>query len=505
MAEIREFVVKSAEEIRDDILRTIKNGLIDQDVASPNVGPNSDWFVIASSLGNELAVVGANAIVKCDQLMPDTATGDDLERIAALFELSKQPAAGSIGQVTIDASATSPIETGRELVDSAGLRFEVVIGGNFADDAEVLIRAIDTGYATNHAAGDVLQWVTAPPFCSDKVTVFTGGLTNGIDAEDDETLRARLYALLQTPPGAGDWEHCAEVAEESTASVQKAFVYPAIEGPATVHVAVTAAPTEDSKSRVVASATMTGNVDPYIKGKLPSHAYVVVTTVTDVNADVAIGLALPEAPTANPPGPGGGWTNGTPWPSVDGTTAYKCAVTAVSTTASFTVDAQTAPTAGVTRIAWISPYDWTLYTALVTSYTGSAGAYVVSIDNAFTGIAVGCFIWPECQNAETYVDALLAQFALMGPGEKSSNASALARGFRHPAPSNSWPYQLGPALLRSVADAGDEVLSTQFLYRTDGTTTISGSAGSLTPQVPGAVSSPPNQYVPRHIGLYRIA
>jgi uncharacterized phage protein gp47/JayE len=507
MAGIREFVVKDAIAIRDDILRTIKNGLIKQGVASPNVGPNSDWYIIATSVGNEMAVVGANAVVKAEQLMPDSATGADLERIAAIFDLEKQPAAGSIGPVVIEASADSPITTGRRLTDSAGLIYEVVIGGTYADEDSVTIRAVSKGYDTNHAEGDVLQWETAPPYCSDKVTVGEGGLVNGIDAEDDETLRARLLALLQTPPGAGNWEHVAEVAEESTSSVQKAFVYPALEGPATLHVAVAAAPTDTNKSREVASATMTGTVDPFVKGKLPTHAYVVVTTVADVEVDVAIGLSLPEAATANPPGPGGGWTNGTPWPAPDGTSSYIASVLTVTSTTQFSVFTDTAPTANVSRIMWLSPYDWTLYSALVTSYTAPSGpgaGYEITIDTAFPDIAVGCYVWPECQNAQTYIDELLAEFALMGPGEKTSNASALVRGFRHPTTGGGWAYKLGPAMLRAVTNAGDEVLAAQFLYRTDGTTTALGSSGTLTPQVPGSVSNPPNIFTPRHIGFYRI-
>lgn len=505
MASLNEFVVKDAIAIRDDILRTIKNGLVKQGVASPMVGPNSDWFIIATALGNELAVVGANAIVKADQQMPDSAIGDDLKRIATLLDLEKQKAAGSIGNVTITASAISPIVTGAQLTDAAGLRYEVTAGGNYATAASVPIRAVDKGFATNHAAGDTLRWVSAPAFCDEKVTVAKGGLVNGIDAEDDEVLRARVLAVFQNPPGAGNWEHVAELAEESTASVQKAFVCPAIQGPSTVHVAVVAAPTTSNKSRVVATATMNGTVTPFVTGKLPTHAHVVVTTVSDVNTDVAIGLSLPEAPTASPPGLGGGWTNGTPWPSVDGVTYFRVTVTATTSSTVFTVDAQTAPTVNVSRVAWLSTVDWKLKTALVTAYTGSAGAYVITIDNPFTSIAAGAYIWPECQNAQSYVDAVLKAFGLMGPGEKSSNTSALVRGFRHPPPSASWPYALGPSMLRAISDAGAEVLDTTFLHRTDGTTTKTGSGGVLTPQVPAAVTDAPKILVPRYIGFFRIA
>lgn len=509
-APLKRFVVKDAIRCRTDMLRTIKNGMAENGVANFDVGPRSDFFVTTTALGNELAVIGASCIVKCDAMMPDSAVEDDLKRQADLFDRAKQGAAGSVGAVQIEASRTSPIETGRQLVDSAGLRYEVTVGGDYDDFDDsgdtVPIRAIDTGAATNLDEGEVLQWVNAPPYCSDKAIVAAGGLTNGIDAEDDEVLRSRIIAVYQTPPGAGNWQHVVETAEESSPSVQKAFAHPIIQGAGTMGVVVVAAPTATNKSRVVATATMNGVVIPYVTGKFPVPPEgLSITTVVDVPVDIAIGLSLPEAPTAAPPGLGGGWLDGTPWPAPDGLTYFQHSITAVTSSTSFTVDARTAPTAGVTRISWLSPYDWTLYTALVTAYSGSAGAYTITIDKAFPDVAVGCYVFPACQNAQTYLDAALAQFALMGPGERTSNASALIRGFRHPVPATSWPYQLGPALLRAIAAAGDEVLSTQFYYRTDGTTTLSGASGVLTPAVASALDAATKIYIPRHIALFRIA
>jgi hypothetical protein len=504
MAQLKQFVVKSAVQVRDDILRTIKNGLVRQGVSSPNVGPSTDWYLIATSLGNELAVVGANAIVKCDDQMPDTAVTTGLARIATLLGLTKQSAKGSIGGVIITSSATTTIATNAQLSDSLGQRFAVTTGGTYATGARVPIYAISTGFSTNHAAGDVLQWASSPPYCSSKVTVATGDLVNGIDAEDDEALRERVLAALQVPPGSGNWEHVATVTEAADPRVQKAFVYPAVQGPATMDVAVAAAPTTTSKSRVVASTIVNGTVYPYARGKLPEHAALTVTSCADLNADVAIGLSLPEAATANPQGPGGGWTNGTPWPTPDASTTFRCTVTAVTSATSFTVDAATSPTVNVTRVAWLSPTTWTLYTALVTAVSGTTGAYIVTLDSPFTGITTGCYVWPEAQNGQAYVDAVLAYFALMGPGEKTSNASALQRGFRHPTPAASWNSSLGPAMLRAITDAQEEVQAAEFLHRTDGTTTSTTPAGQVMPPVAVTLASEPNIYTPRNIGFYRI-
>lgn len=512
MAVIKQFVVKDAVTIRDDILRTIKNGLYERGVSEPNVGPGSDFFFIAESLANELSVVGANAVIKTDAQMPDTATDDenlsgdqDLTRIASLLGLSPQPAAGSFGSVVVESSATTPIAVDTELTDKLGQRYKVTLGGSYANGASVPIEAISTGESTNLDEGEVLTWSEAPPYCSDKATVATGGLTNGADAEDSEALRQRIFAKLQVPPGSGDWEQVAEVVEEATNSVLKAFVYPAVQGPSTCDAAAVAAPTATNKSRVLSSALMSGTVNPYAQGKLPTQGLLTVTTVEDVNADVAIGLSLPDAPTANPPGPGGGWVDGTPWPSPNGTSTFRCTVTAVTSTTQFTVDATTAPIANVTHICWLSPTEWKLYKAVVTAVGGSSGAYVITLDKPFVGITTGSYIWPECENAQAYVDALLAQFALMGPGEKTTNASALVRGFRHPPPSTSWPYSLGPHLLHALTSTQEEVSSAQFYHRTDGTTTVTGSGGTVTPQVPASLSDPPKIFVPRHIAFYRIA
>jgi uncharacterized phage protein gp47/JayE len=504
MAELNTFVVRDTVTIRDGILRVIRTGLIQRDVPTPNVTPGSDWYVLAQSVANQLTVAEANAIIKADENMPDTATEDALARICAIFGLSKQPAAGSVGSVVISSSQATTIATGDQLIDGAGLSYAVSTGGTYDDGDSVPIRAIDTGKDTNHAAEDILRWVSTPPFCDEKVEVGSGGLVNGIDEEDDEVLRGRLYAVLQSPPSSGNSEHVAELAEASTSSVQKAFPYPAIQGPASCHVAVTAAPTATSKSRDVASATMTGTVTPYVQGQLPEHVYSVITTVTNVDADVAFGLALPEAATANPPGPGGGWTDGTPWPAPDNSATFRCTVTAVTSTTEFTVDATSIPIANVSQICWLSPTEWKLYTALVTAVSGTSGAYVITLDQPFTGIATGNYIWPKCENAQAYCDAVLAAFALMGPGEKTSNASALVRGFRHPRSAAGWPMSLGTHLTRAVVEVGDEVESAQFFHRTDGTTTLTGSSGIVNPQVPASVTDPPKIFRPRYIAFYRV-
>lgn len=501
-APLYQFYVKDAGTIRDDILRTLRNALVARGVPSPNVTPGSDYYGMAQAFGNEAAMAMANCQIMADQVMADTAVGVQLDRGAAVVGLARRKPGSSIGLATNSSSATTVIVTGTQLLDAFGLRYQVTTGGTYNNGDLVPIASVDTGAATNLAASSLLRWQTPPPFCASTMSVSSLGLVNGSDVEDDESFRSRIFSRFQNFPSSGNWAYIANLATQSYPSIQAGFVYPAIQGPATFHVAVVAAPTATNKNRDVAAATLNANVIPYIQGQSPEHAFSVITTVTNTPVDVAIGLALPAAATASPPGAGGGWIDGTPWPT---STTSLVTVTAVTSTTTFTVNAAVAPTQNVSHIAWLSPINWQLYTATVLSVpSGSPGAYQITIDTPFVGIAVGNAIFPQSQNQSSYVSAILVAFGLMGPGEKSTNASALVRGYRHPLPSSAWQYSVGPTMLRAMTNAGAEVFDAQFYYRSDGTSTVIGNAGLLTPQVPGSVTSSPLVYVPRNIALMPI-
>jgi uncharacterized phage protein gp47/JayE len=496
---------KTASEVRDSFLRTVRGGLIRIGVANPNVTPGSDYYVLGQALGNELEVLSANNVIAFDDTMPDTATGEALTKWLAVYGLSQRAAGPSIGSVVLSSSAATTIVSGTELIDSTGLRFEVITGGIYNDGDIVPVQAIDTGDATNHAEGDALRWVSAPPYAEEVAEVAPGGLTNGVDAEGEESARARLLDRIASIPKSGNWIHVTTGAEESHPSVQKAFCYPAAQGPGTFHVAVVAEPTATSKSRVVSTTYLNSTIRPYIQGAYPEHAYSVITTVTDVDTDLSIALTLPEAPTASIPGPGGGWLNGSPWPTPPDPSAPFCDVTAVTSSTVFTVNSDAAPVANVSKVSWLSSLEWKLYSATVVSYTGT-GPYQVTLDVPFTGIAVGDYVWPSFEAQDEVIAALLEAFALMGPGEKTDNASLLTRAFRHPATYASWPSTLGAHLLRAISNASDTVEDASFLYRSDGVTSSTSPGGVISPEVLAFVDieDPPNVYVPKHIGLYRL-
>ena len=76
MAEFGQIVIKDAETIRDDILRSIRVGFGRIGITNINVAPGSDYYILATAVGGECAVAQANTPIASDQTMPDTAVGE---------------------------------------------------------------------------------------------------------------------------------------------------------------------------------------------------------------------------------------------------------------------------------------------------------------------------------------------------------------------------------------------------------------------------------------------
>jgi uncharacterized phage protein gp47/JayE len=534
---------KTRDQIRDDILRTISNGLRLLGIPNPNTGPNSDYWYIAQGVANEVCVGQANGIVNTNNQMPDTAAGAFLDRWLAIFGLARKGATNSAGVILPTYSLTtgytvipgSPVGTtgGAQLLDSAGLRYQVTVGGSYGPgnpgagqpaNLYVPVESVDTGAATNHQNGDTLTWVTLVPYVANTAAVGTQGGSDGMsggndsEATQDEPPRARLFGRLQNPPTGGNWPDVAQWCTDSSPDVQAGFVYPALQGPATVFFCAIQAPqtagvlTSTSKNRALPSALVTGTLIPFVQGLYSARAAVIGTSANNRVADVALLISLPSAPTAQPAGPGGGWLDGTPWPSSVGGTA-PCVATAVASSTVLTVNATTPPIKGVSHVAYISPSNWQLYTATVTGFSGTTGAYVITLDTPWPNIVsefgsmIPIAVFPQSVQQSNYLAAMLQGFANLGPGEWTNSAVVLVRSFRHPSTSQTWFANLDANFLRTVENAGQEVLSARFLYLNpaSGVPDIP-TTPTITTSEPLVLTSPstmsPYIFVPRSLSLY---
>ena len=504
------FTVRDEATIQAAWLRTYQNGFVQFGLPSPNILPGSEAWIRARAFARQLTVTESNGVISVNNQMPDSAQGDYLVRWLSLLGLGIRPAGGSAGNVTLNNSQNTVVALGATLVDTTGLVYAVAVGATYAVNAQVPVVSLSGGAATNHVNGDVLKWVIPPTFCGQTVVVglpgAQDGLVGGIDAENAENARARMVLRLQNPMGGGNWTTFALLAAASTPVVQAAFVYPAANGPGTVHVAVVAYAStlaaSNARNRDVAASVMTSTVVPFVTGNAAEYAEIVVTTVANQPVDVSVGLSLPAAPAATPPGPGGGWLDGTPWPNNStAASSFKCSVTAVASTTQFTCDAPTAPIAGVSRIAWLDPATWQLNTATVVAFTGTSGAYVCQIDTPWPNLTTSfatytvLYVFPQMVNQNTYVAALLGAFAAMGPGEKTNAAGLLSRASRKPLPTTQFPYALGNSQLQAVTDSDPNVTASTWYYR-------GGLSAPYAPTLPGSIANPPSNFVPKNIGFY---
>ena len=504
MPDLNTFVVPTPDEVRDDFLRVIRNGLIARGVPSPNVSQGSDWWVLAEAVRNQIVPGLANASVKADSAMPDTANGADLDRVAGIYGIVRRPTQGAVGFVNVSPSTASFVTAGTQLVDVSGKRYAVRANTALPRGVTLVgIEAVDPGADTNLAAGTSLAWVAPPAYCAPTATVGAGGLTGGIDDETDGDLRDRLLAHLRTPPAGGNPQFVAELAEAASGAVERAFVYPGLDGPATFGVCIVGALTYDATLGYTRglSPLLVADVAAYVAARMPAHANMTLVTPTDVAAsspcvdtDVSIGISLPLAASAG--GPGGGWLDAAPWPQIPGG-ATRVSLVGFLDALTFTINAsEVGCVPGLTRIAW---YDPTLGTFRVATVTAVANAGVNTCDvtldpsQPFAGIASGDYVCPASESLDAYGKAWVAAMAQLGPGQWTTDANRLPRAARRPLTSQSWPSDLTATQLRAVSDVGAEVLDVSYLYRS-----------SSTPGVPASTSASPKILVPRRLGFYQI-
>lgn len=505
----------SPSEIRDMYLRVIRNGLFDLGIDA-DVSQGSDYYATAEALSGMMSVLYNQLIASADALMPDTATSDDLDRWLGIVGLTRRPAGGSFGAIIYVGDFAAFVPAGSELTSQSGKRFTISQGGTFATSDVIRITSSDVGADTNLDISEVLTWSSAPLGASSTVNLSIA-CTGGVDVEIDDVARTRLLDRLAHAPSAANWSWIADMAENISPSVQKAFVYPVANGPSTVHNALAGIPALVSKSRQIDSVEMNSAIIPSILGRMPEYVETITTSVTDVPCDVALSMTIPVAVGASSkfgPGTGTGWKDASPWPAVDRTSHFFCPVGTIDpaqvgagSVSTFPIDSPTSasPTPGITRIMWVdSTQDqWVVREATVKSFTGT-GPFTVTIDVPFVGLSAGDFIFPSCVNAQVYLDAVVAAFALMGPGEKVDTVSVPIAS-RRPKVVESWTANLDSFLLRKVVQSNQEIATVEYLARTSVLSplpSVDTSNTVLVPNRPTNINDPPNILIPRRIGFY---
>ncbi|WDH24114.1 baseplate J/gp47 family protein [Pseudomonas chlororaphis] len=140
-----------------------------------------------------------------DQVLPDTADEETLERIAALrLNQPRKPAQPASGVAGFTAVAGAVLDVDTVLHASDGRTYKVttgvttVVGANIAE-----IEAVDAGALGNADAGLVLTLVQPVAGVTNSFTVLAPGLDGGIARESIESLRARVIRSYRVIPHGG--------------------------------------------------------------------------------------------------------------------------------------------------------------------------------------------------------------------------------------------------------------------------------------------------------------
>lgn len=186
-----------------------------------------------------------------DDLFPDSATAQALERLASIFGISRGPATFARGWVhSPSGSFTFPV--GSIVRRADGVEFELIASGPLPDGTELpslpsgipafvlglvggfiwAVQAVESGTDGNTLAGATLSLVV--PIAGAPATVTSGiGISGGTEFESDELLRARLLARYRNPPQGGtaaEYKAWALSASTDGDPVTGAFVVPPASG-----------------------------------------------------------------------------------------------------------------------------------------------------------------------------------------------------------------------------------------------------------------------------------
>jgi uncharacterized phage protein gp47/JayE len=494
------YVPESAAEVRTDILNDVrleaaKHGV---DLAYQ---PGTDTYIWATAVANAAMLQYANLAGVRDNITPLYATGADLENWRIALGLIEVKASQATGKIKPDITGTASISEGTQFTLPNGLRGRVAATYvAITDGAEVDVALIDAGEDGNLAGGEEVTFVNPPVNVAAKATVsLSVPLTGGTDTEDEPRKRTRILNRLRNTPGGGNWGHVRELGLEARASLQDVFVYPALGGAGSLKAALVSGFDRDNNnySRALSAAAVS-LVRDYIQSNMPSPMEIVVQSVADELVDIAINVTIPDSILGG--GNGLGWSDLTPWPQLEGADNGRVTVSAVTSSTQITVSANTAtsPVAGQTHIAWWAPGDQRFRTFLVTAVSGTAGAWVLTLDKPAvdtdgTSIATGSFISPAAERLDRYGASWLALMEGLGAGENTTDTDRVPRAKRHPFVSDEAFSALTALQLKRLMDGFEEITDTSYAYRS-----------VTSPTVPASVDDAPNVLTPRHLGIYKL-
>lgn len=473
-------------------LRTIKLGMFRRGLVA-NTLEGSEYWYRARALAGQIAPVFANNKLSVLAMDPLRAQGDDLINFAAVFGVKKRAAAAAVGLlvVSVTGTGTVAIPAAYQATASDGRKYQTTSASSVANGATVEVKATVGGIATNKPVGAGLTWDSATVGLLGRTSIVGGnGIVGGVDEDTVEVVRTRLINRLSAPGYGGNWSDVKTQAENASASISAAYVYPAIQGPGSYGIAIV----RNTGDRTLASSVVSLASDT-VAAYMPGSTRLNATTVTPDYLDVILSarLALPVIGG----GAGGGWRDSTPWPN-----AASGAVKITSYGLSGGIYTATTDAVVLNGLAVGSRIGvWSFANQKMREYTVAsvvlAGTYKLTVVGGFVEDCTNAYVSAGAERLVDYSATFAASFLALGPGEKSVDVNIVPRASRRPSTDVADPATCGSLLTSKVTAAFSEVQSLDYLkrYTTNTTTT------QTDPTVSVLASDPPHILVLKQFAI----
>jgi hypothetical protein len=523
----REFQIQPRGYVRDEVvLANFREGLREQ--VNPATGavftedeirratrPKSRWYIGAQAIDDLDQGEQYRALYLNDQIRIERASTawlvDYHGRLEGESFLGATGSSGSVlvrgtPGVIVNGSTTPNHPDAYKARSPSAALYQVFTTTTIGVDgtAEVVMFSIDTGRATNIVAPSTLAWQSRDPSMlatADLMTDFQGGT----DRETDAEFASRLASIRRFRQGAGNDAHFRGWARAASNSIEEGWIYPGALYSGTTLVAITEKragalgplgriPTDFVLSQAIAFLT------PPSSATVPGRARVLVTSVTPEPSDGTVALALQRGTAA-------GWTDTTPWPTLDASDPPH--ISALTTQTNFIVESvgdDTLP--GLAAFSSVSGdaapavMVWdesrTRFEQLSIASIADLGAnlfqFTLTAPPSFT-LTIGDWLSPNIARAAIISQAISNYFDELGPGEIVDQETDVRAGrcVRFPF-TDEWPIRIGSVLATRITEAL-------------GSSTADADVTSLSkvlPSLPTLVRNGPNMLVAGRFALGEI-
>lgn len=198
-----------------------------------------------------------------DQLMPDSAEAEYLERWASIWGVYRKDAATATGPAILAGNDGETVPEGSELQTASGTIYVTTADAVIAaGQATVNVIAQESGINGNVVAGSQLSFIN--PIEGVSSDAVAGDISGGIDSENDKSLLLRLLKRIQFPPhGGADFDYVDWALE--VPGVTRAWCLPNWLGIGTVGVTFVC---DDQEGSILPSGDQVAAVTAYIESHI---------------------------------------------------------------------------------------------------------------------------------------------------------------------------------------------------------------------------------------------